>query len=322
MCCKNVLILKIQNKKHAKVQKFMQIGCKILSLPALILNLLVRVFSEKKQIGAVIDAFKANHKTIGFVPTMGALHKGHLALVEKALENNSVVVVSIFVNPTQFDKIEDLQKYPRTLENDVKLLETVSKDILVYAPTVDDIYEGKTISENFDFDGLEFEMEGKFRHGHFNGVGTVVKRFFEIIKPDNAYFGEKDFQQLQIIKKLVEKHNIKVNIIGCDIYRETNGLAMSSRNTRLKPEYLKAAPFIYKTLKTANTYFGTKSANEVTKWVEKQFAKHEILKLEYFIIADVTTLKLVKRKTENKKYRAFIAVYADDIRLIDNIALN
>lgn len=282
----------------------------------------MRVFSEKKEIGEVIDTFKANHKTIGFVPTMGALHKGHLALVEKALENNSVVVVSIFVNPTQFDKSEDLKKYPRTLENDVKLLETVSKDILVYAPTVNDIYEGKVASESFDFDGLEFEMEGKFRHGHFNGVGTVVKRFFEIIKPHNAYFGEKDFQQLQIIRKLVEKHHLMVNIVGCKIHRETNGLAMSSRNTRLKPEYLKAAPFIYETLKTANAYFGTKSANQVTKWVEKQFSNHELLKLEYFIIADTTTLKLIQRKSKNKKYRAFIAVYADDVRLIDNIALN
>src|SRR5690606_13553799 len=219
-------------------------------------------------------------------------------------------------------KSEDLNKYPRTLENDVRLLETVSEDILIYAPTVEDMYEGETTSETFDFGGLEFEMEGKFRQGHFNGVGTVVKRFFDIIKPHNAYFGEKDFQQLQIVKKLVEKHRILVNIVACDIYRETNGLAMSSRNTRLKPEYLNAAPFIYKTLKTAKAYFGTKSANEITKWVENQFAKHEILKLEYFIIADINTLKSVKRKAKNKTYRAFIAVYADDIRLIDNIALN
>jgi len=282
----------------------------------------VKVFSEKKGIVEVIDAFKTEKKTIGFVPTMGALHMGHLALAQKALENNDVVVVSVFVNPTQFDKSEDLKKYPRTLENDIRLLETVSKDILIYAPTVEDVYESETKSETFDFDGLEFEMEGKFRQGHFNGVGTVVKRFFDIIKPHNAYFGEKDFQQLQIIKKLVKKHHISVNIVACDIYRETNGLAMSSRNARLKPEYLKAAPFIYKILKIAKTYFGTKSAKEVTKWVEKEFAKHKILKLEYFIIADITTLKSVKRKTKNQTYRAFIAVHADDIRLIDNIALN
>ncbi|MCF7559750.1 pantoate--beta-alanine ligase [Sabulilitoribacter multivorans] len=283
----------------------------------------MEVYSEKQQIVAALDALKAKNQTLGLVPTMGALHQGHLQLVKKALENNDKVVVSIFVNPTQFNNQEDLIKYPRTLKKDVALLETVSKsNILVYAPTVDDIYEGNTISQDFDFDGLEFEMEGKFRHGHFDGVGTIVKRFFEIIKPNNAYFGEKDFQQLTIIKKLVEKHNIPVNIVGCKIHRESNGLAMSSRNTRLKPEYKKAAPFIYKTLKTAKTLFGTKSASKVSEWVEKQFNNHDLLELEYFIIADTKTLKPMKRKSNKKSYRAFIAVYADDIRLIDNIALN
>lgn len=284
---------------------------------------MLKIFTKKEAITAAIDTYKAEQLAIGFVPTMGALHHGHLALVQKALNNNDKVVVSIFVNPTQFDNSKDLEKYPRTLENDVKLLETVSKDrIEVYAPTVDDIYEGKTISEKFDFDGLEFEMEGRFRHGHFDGVGTIVKRFFEIVKPHNAYFGEKDFQQLAIIKKLVEKHDIPVTIVGCPIHREASGLAMSSRNTRLKPEYKKAAPFIYETLTAANKHFGTKSANKVSEWVEKQFAKHDILELEYFIIADVETLKTVKRKSNKKTYRAFIAVYADDIRLIDNIDLN
>jgi len=283
----------------------------------------VKIFSEKQQIIATIDALKANNSTLGLVPTMGALHNGHLALVKKALENNDKVVVSIFVNPTQFDNQEDLKNYPRTLESDIELLKTVSDlDILVYAPAVDDIYDGKTVSEKYEFDGLEFEMEGKFRHGHFDGVGTIVQRLFQIIKPDNAYFGEKDFQQLQIIKKLVEKHKMPLNIIGCPIHRESSGLAMSSRNTRLKPEYKKEAPFIYKTLKTAKMYFGTKSAVKVSQWVEKQFESHKLLRLEYFIIAEESTLKTVKRKTNKKKYRAFIAVYADDVRLIDNIALN
>lgn len=283
----------------------------------------MKIFSEKQQIIATIDALKANNSTLGLVPTMGALHDGHLALVKKALENNDKVVVSIFVNPTQFDNQEDLKMYPRTLESDIELLKTVSDlDILVYAPAVDDIYDGKTVSEKYEFDGLEFEMEGKFRHGHFDGVGTIVQRLFQIIKPDNAYFGEKDFQQLQIIKKLVEKHKMPLNIIGCPIHREASGLAMSSRNTRLKPEYKKEAPFIYKTLKTAKMYFGTKSADKVSQWVDKQFESHKLLKLEYFVIAEESTLKTVKRKTNNKKYRAFIAVYADDIRLIDNIALN
>lgn len=283
----------------------------------------MEVYSKKQEIIKVIAVLKQQQLTIGMVPTMGALHDGHLQLVKKAIANNDKVIVSVFVNPTQFDNKDDLKKYPRTLERDTTLLKTVSEDkIIIYAPTVDDIYEGKTKSESFDFDGLEFEMEGKFRHGHFDGVGTVVKRFFEIVTPDNAYFGEKDFQQLQIIKKLVKKYNIPVHIIGCKIHRESNGLAMSSRNTRLKPEYAATAPFIYKTLITAKTHFGTKSAKKVSEWVAKQFAKHELLELEYFIIADVETLKSVKRKSSKKQYRAFIAVYADDIRLIDNIALN
>jgi len=283
----------------------------------------VEIYSEKQQITAAIDAEKAKKRTLGLVPTMGALHEGHLQLVIKALEENDLVVVSIFVNPTQFNNPDDLDKYPRTLENDISLLKTVSPTkIMVYAPSVDDIYEGNTVSENFDFDGLEHEMEGKFRDGHFNGVGTIVKRLFEVIKPHKAYFGEKDFQQLQIIRKLVEKHKIPLKIVGCKIHREPNGLAMSSRNTRLKPEYSKAAPFIYETLKSAKTKFGTKSANTVTEWVEKQFKNHDLLELEYFIISEIETLKPLKRKSNNKSYRAFIAVYADDIRLIDNIALN
>ncbi|WXT99264.1 pantoate--beta-alanine ligase [Seonamhaeicola sp. MEBiC1930] len=270
-----------------------------------------------------VALLKTKKQVIGLVPTMGALHEGHLALVQRALKNNDKVVVSIFVNPTQFDNSDDLKKYPRTLLSDIALLKTLSNErILVYAPTVDDVYEGNTVSESFEFDGLEFEMEGKFRHGHFDGVGTIVKRLFEIVKPHNAYFGEKDFQQLQIIKKLVEKHAIPVNIVGCPIHRETTGLAMSSRNTRLKPEYKNAAPFIYKTLTIAKQQFGIKSANKVSEWVENQFSNHDLLELEYFIIADAKSLKPVKRKSNKKEYRAFIAVYADDIRLIDNIALN
>lgn len=253
---------------------------------------------------------------------MGALHKGHVSLVEKALHDNDVVVVSIFVNPTQFDNSEDLNNYPRTLDRDTILLNTVSSNILIYAPSVEDIYGGITQSEKFYFGGLEFEMEGKFRTGHFDGVGTIVKRLFEIIEPDNAYFGEKDFQQLAIIKAMVKNLDIPVNVVGCPIHREPNGLAMSSRNERLKPEHKKAAPFIYKILKAGKQKFGMESANKVMKWVEKQFDSHELLELEYFTIADIESLKPVKRKSNKKKYRAFIAVYADDIRLIDNIALN
>jgi pantoate--beta-alanine ligase len=283
----------------------------------------VNVYTTKHDISDAIKVLKDQKKKLGFVATMGALHQGHMALVKTALSQNDVAIVSVFVNPTQFNNQEDLDKYPRTLERDVNLLKTVSTDkIVVFAPTVETIYNGNIISERFDFDGLEFEMEGKFREGHFNGVGTIVKRLLEIIQPDKAYFGEKDFQQLQIIKKLAKKYNIPTEIIGCKIQRETSGLAMSSRNERLKEVYKKEASFIYKTLKTAKIKFGTKSANKVTEWVTKQFAENKLLELEYFIIADEQTLKSVKRKSNKKSYRAFIAVYADDIRLIDNIALN
>ena len=283
----------------------------------------MKVFNSKEKINKAISTLKANNTKIGLVPTMGALHVGHLSLIKKGLEENDVVIVSIFVNTTQFDNTEDLKKYPRTITRDIALLETVSRDkILVYSPSVEDIYGANVASLKFSFDGLEFEMEGRFRKGHFDGVGTIVKRFFEIVQPDNAYFGEKDFQQLQIIKKLVEKHKLSVNVIGCDIYRETNGLAMSSRNERLTPQHKEEAPFIYKTLQAAKVKFGTKSANKVTEWVTKEFAHNSLLELEYFIIADVKTLKQVKRKSNKKQYRAFIATYAGEIRLIDNIALN
>jgi len=282
----------------------------------------VIVFTEKKQIENHLQGLKDQQFSIGFVPTMGALHQGHLSLVSEAFQQNNYVVVSIFVNPTQFDNVHDLKNYPRTLERDTHLLATVSENVIVYAPDVSDIYGAETKAEHFSFDGLEFEMEGRFRDGHFDGVGTIVKRLFEIVKPDHAYFGQKDFQQLAIIKKLVEKQNLPVEIHGCPIQREPNGLALSSRNERLKPDYKIAAPFIYKTLKDAKKQFGTKSAQEVTEWVEQAFANHELLKLEYFIIADEQTLKPVIKKSETKSYRAFIAVYADDIRLIDNIALN
>lgn len=283
----------------------------------------MRVFISKEDISNIIEGLKAQNKSIGFVPTMGALHFGHLSLVSKALKENDEVVVSIFVNPTQFNKKEDLDKYPRNIDRDIKLLNTLSRNsIIIYAPSVSDIYGENIKASDFDFDGLENEMEGKFRPGHFNGVGTVVKRLFEIVKPDNAYFGEKDFQQLQIVRKLLEKFQLQVNVIGCEIYRENSGLALSSRNERLNSKYLKTVPVIYKILKITKEKFKKQSAKKITDWVVKEFAKHELLDLEYFIIADVKTLKEIKRKSNKKNYRAFIAVYADDIRLIDNIALS
>ncbi|MFD0761456.1 pantoate--beta-alanine ligase [Lutibacter aestuarii] len=277
------------------------------------------VFAKIKSVQQKLSSFKKG-TTIGFVPTMGALHKGHLSLIEQARKENDIVVVSIFVNPTQFDKQEDLINYPKTIDQDLLLLKSVFCDI-VFAPSSQEIYADNVKSQSFNFDGLEHQMEGKFRTGHFDGVGTIVKRLFEIVRPNKAYFGEKDFQQLQIIKKMVEKHHIPVKIIACDIYREDDGLAMSSRNARLTLEHRKAAPFIYKTLKKAKIKFGTENALNIVKWVENEFKNQPLLELEYFEIANEETLKTIETKSLNQKYRAFIAVFAGKIRLIDNISL-
>jgi len=281
----------------------------------------MNIFHKKKEIIAFLTQQKSKKKSIGFVPTMGALHKGHLSLIEQAQKKNDIVVVSIFVNPTQFDNKEDLAKYPKTLGKDIELLESINCDIL-FAPTVEEIYQDNITSEKFNFDGLENQMEGKFRDGHFDGVGTIVKTLFEIVTPDKAYFGKKDFQQLQIINKLVEKHNLPVKIKGRPIFREEDGLAMSSRNARLTKEHRQIAPFIYKTLKKAKKKFGMKNAEELTQWVVKQFKKQPLLELEYFTIADEETLETPRIIKPNKKYRAFIAVFAGEIRLIDNIGLS
>jgi pantoate--beta-alanine ligase len=280
----------------------------------------MNVFNNKVDLNNFMINNSSLNSTIGFVPTMGALHEGHLSLLKNSTENNSLTVISIFVNPTQFNNQEDLAKYPRTLDNDVEKIKSVSNKIIVYAPTVDDIYEGNTKSNHYDFDGLEHQMEGKFRPGHFDGVGTVVKRLFEIVNPTNAYFGEKDFQQLQIVKKLVEKEKLSVNIIGCPIFRESNGLAMSSRNERLTSNEKEKADIIFKTINQAKTLFGTKSAKEVSEFVSKTFKNNQTFELEYFEIADEATLLPCIRKSKNKKYRGFIAVFVNKIRLIDTIS--
>jgi pantoate--beta-alanine ligase len=251
---------------------------------------------------------------------MGALHKGHLSLIKEAKKKNDLVVVSIFVNPTQFNNTVDFVKYPKTIENDTKLLNNVLCDVL-FLPSAEEIYTQNIVSDKFDFDGLEHQMEGKHRKGHFDGVATVVKTFFEIIDPDIAYFGQKDFQQLQIIKKMVQKHRLNTKIKGCPIFRENDGLAMSSRNTRLTETHRKAVPFIYKTLEKVREQFNVNNTLEITEWVEDEFKKNTTLELEYFTIAEEKTLKSEKSKASDKKYRAFIAVFAGEIRLIDNLQL-
>lgn len=279
------------------------------------------IFYTQKELRHYLKSTDNQQVNIGFVPTMGALHNGHLSLLKQSLQENKITILSIFVNPTQFNNQEDLKKYPRTLENDVALVEKLDKNIVIYAPSVDDIYEGITKSTSFNYDGLENQMEGKHRPGHFDGVGTIVKKLFEIIEPTNAYFGEKDFQQLQIVKKLVSKYKIPVNIIGCPIHREANGLAMSSRNERLSTTAREEAKIIYKILQQAKNKFEKASANQVVQFVENQFKKHPDFTLEYFEIADESTLLTCKRKNQNKNYRGFIAVFIENVRLIDNISL-
>jgi pantoate--beta-alanine ligase len=282
----------------------------------------MHIFNGKKALIDYLKSIKTLHSTIGFVPTMGALHQGHLTLMQQSLAENDYTVVSIFVNPTQFNNLEDLSKYPRTLDADISKISHLNSKIILYAPAVDDVYEGEILSQEFDFDGLENQMEGKFRPGHFNGVGTIVKRLFEIVTPTNAYFGEKDFQQLQIVKKMVEKNNLPVNVKGCVIHRESSGLAMSSRNERLTEEQKIDGALIFKTLNSAKEKFKTNSAKSVTEWVEQLFKKNTSIELEYFQIADEKTLMPCLRKNKNKNYRAFIAVIVNNIRLIDTISLN
>ena len=283
----------------------------------------MQVIKTKTGLIAHVNKQKQADFSVGFVPTMGALHEGHLSLVKAALVSNKCVVVSIFVNPTQFNNLDDLNKYPRTLDKDIELLETLSKQsIVVYAPEIEDVYGPKIAADSFDFEGLELEMEGRSRPGHFDGVGTIVKRLFEIVNPNNAYFGEKDFQQLQIIKKMVAITKLPVKIIGCPIEREPNGLAMSSRNTRLNSLEQDESALIYKTLKLVKQKFKTESVQAICRWVDTQFSAHQLFELEYFQISEIETLAAIEQNNSNKTYRAFIAVLVRDIRLIDNIDLN
>jgi pantoate--beta-alanine ligase len=278
-----------------------------------------------KSSSSLIEAllpFITNRKTIGFVPTMGALHVGHISLVEQANLENDCVVVSIFVNPTQFDNPNDLLKYPRTIENDIAHLKRFSKNIFIFSPSALELYNNNINSKSYNFSGIESEMEGKHRIGHFDGVGTVLNLFFRIIKPNKAYLGEKDFQQLRIVRKLVEIENLPVKVIGCPTIRETSGLAMSSRNKRLNNEQLKEAILIYKTLLKIKENFNLLSILKLNQLVEKEFKSHPSLTLEYFEIADTETLKTGIYKSKKKKYRAFIASFIGGIRLIDNMALN
>lgn len=270
-----------------------------------------------QEIKSLISKLKSDSKTIGFVPTMGALHEGHLSLIRESKKQCDVTVVSIFVNPTQFNDKSDLEKYPRTLEADLRLLKEINTDI-VFTPDVDEMYPEED-TRDFDFGFLETVMEGANRPGHFNGVAQIVSKLFDIVEPNFAFFGKKDFQQVAIINSLVENYNYNVKIIACPIKREKSGLAMSSRNERLTEKDRIEAAFINKLLKTAVEKSKTKSVTEVKELVENEFQKNRKLELEYYEIVDDFSLKSINDWTESKNITACIVAHIGGVRLIDNI---
>lgn len=277
----------------------------------------MQVLKTKNELISLLENSKKEGKTIGLVPTMGALHNGHLSLVKECKKNSDITVVSIFVNPTQFNDSEDLKRYPRTLDEDVKLLKTVDCD-LVFAPSVEEIYP-EPDTRKFDFGYLETVMEGARRPGHFNGVGQVVSRLFDIVRPDKAFFGMKDFQQVAIIKNMVKQLKYNIEIIPCPIIREENGLARSSRNALLDEDHKKNAPHIYATLKKARTFIPEMSVQELKLWMTNEINSNPFLETEYVEIVDDTTLKIISNWSEPGTKVACVAVYAGKIRLIDNI---
>ena len=279
----------------------------------------MKVLKSKKTLIDYVERQREMGKKIGFAPTMGALHQGHLSLYKAAKKENDEVISSIFVNPTQFNNPDDFQKYPKTLEKDLELLEKAGVDA-VYVPNVEEMYPDGLNSKKYDFDGLENEMEGKYRPGHFDGVGTIVEELFRQVQPHNAYFGEKDYQQLAIIKKMVEKTKLPVKIHGVPTLREEDGLAMSSRNVRLTETQRKEATIIYETLEKVKEWFKVISLEEIKQRVTEIF-KNSNFELEYFVLADEETLQEANAIDEDKEYRAFIVAYAGEVRLIDNMHL-
>jgi len=275
---------------------------------------LVHTISELR---AELDVQRKAGKKIGLVPTMGALHAGHASLVKRAVEENEIVVVSDFVNPTQFNDKNDLLKYPRTLEADCELLEKEGA-AYVFAPSVEEIYP-EPDTRQFDYSPLDTVMEGKYRPGHFNGVCQIVSKLFMIVEPDCAYFGEKDFQQLAIIREMVKQMNFPLQIVGCPIVREEDGLAMSSRNTRLSAQERQQALNISQTLFKSQAFAASHSVEETQRFVEDAIAASEGLELEYFEIVDGLTLQKIAAWEDTDYAVGCITVYCGDVRLIDNI---
>ena len=279
----------------------------------------MKTFLTVNDLREELNIVKAPGKSVGFVPTMGALHEGHLALVKQSLSECDITVVSIFVNPKQFNNPDDLAKYPRNIEKDANMLQSINLDIL-FIPTVEEMYPSED-EESIDFGDMESVLEGKFRPGHFQGVGLIVSKFFSIVKPDKAYFGQKDIQQFCIIRKLVQEKFNHVNLISCPIVREGNGLAMSSRNERLSAQERSSASVIYESLKQAkqNLEKGVQFSM-VQGEVQKLFLETEGMELEYFEMVETQDFTIVS-EASNKEVALCIAVNVGDVRLIDNIML-
>ena len=258
-------------------------------------------------------------KRVGFVPTMGALHEGHISLVTRARKECDIVVASVFVNPTQFNDKNDLKNYPRTPEADAEMLAEAGVDLVLF-PSVEEIYP-EPDTRQFDFGQIDKVMEGATRPGHFNGVAQVVSRLFAIVEPDCAYFGEKDFQQIAVIRAMVAQLGLKVEIIDCPIIRDTDGLARSSRNLLLTPAHRAAAPHIYEVLSAAQAKVGELSPAKLTAWVTAEVEKNELLKVIYFAAVDALTMQTVESWSDSERVQGCIAVQAGEIRLIDNIKL-
>jgi len=272
---------------------------------------------KAEELKGLLAKVRSEGKDIGFVPTMGALHQGHISLVELAGKESDVVVVSIFVNPNQFNNSDDLKNYPRTIDADKSLLEETACQILYY-PTVEEVYPEKD-ERVFDFGLLDKVMEGEFRPGHFNGVAQVVSRFFDLVQPDMAFFGEKDFQQLAIIRSMAKMLNYNIKIVPCPIIREKDGLAMSSRNTLLSKEYRGVAPLIYKTLVESKKLMNSDNIKEVINFVKEKINASDLLEVEYFSIVDGETLQPIDEWNQSEYIVGCIAVFADKVRLIDNL---
>mgnify|MGYP002596826423 CR=1 FL=1 len=277
----------------------------------------MKVIHTIEDLQAGLSVLKAQGKKVGLVPTMGALHAGHASLVKRSVNENDVTVVSVFVNPTQFNDKNDLVKYPRTLEADCKLLEDCGAT-LVFAPSVEEMYP-EPDTRQFGYAPLDTVMEGAFRPGHFNGVAQIVSKLFYVVEPDNAYFGEKDFQQIAVIRAMVKQLDIPVKINDCPILREADGLALSSRNVRLTPEQRQKAPLIARTLKESANFAPEKSVQEVIDYVINTINADPVMRVEYYEIVDGNTMESIKNWSDTTYPVGCITVYCGEVRLIDNI---